>query len=372
MKNYKKILAATLAMTMVAGSSVMAAAPSNKSYVSANDFEATTSSDATGTVNGTGGMEGQVSEDVFCVVVPSSVQGNNAATFDGFNFVMDPQKLITQTEAAKYVTGSNITADGFVPGKTLYFVNRTDRQLDDTSDYVKVTNKSSIGVDITLDAKMKNYTGIKLSDTKTFADDSVSMYMAVIGNGTEAAIKETDGAKVTGNIPKAKDGAYDTVYVDGTGYEYKLVSTDPADFSTYEFALTGACNDKADWLGVNSAIAPEVELTWSVEPATASSGTAPSISTTTYTVVENVATLIPLEFGSGSTAATGIESITYKNSSGADTVLATEYYTVTDANELRIKPSYTNTAIVQPGLTRQYTVTFNDAAKTKVVITLGV
>lgn len=369
MKNYKKILAATLAMTMVAGSSVMAAAPSNKSYVSANDYEATTSSDATGTVNGTGGMEGQVSEDVFCVVVPASVQGSNAATFDGFDFVMDPQKLITQTEAEKYVSGSSASADSFEADKTLYFVNRTDRKLDDTSDYVLVTNKSSMDVDITLAAEMKNHTGITLSETKDFADDSISMYMAVIGNGKETAIKEADGAEVKGTIKKAASDAYKIVYDAAGGYSYKLVSEDPADFATYEFALTGACNDKADWLGVNSAIAPEVELTWSVEPATASSGTAPSISTTTYTVVENVATLIPLEFGSGSTAATGIESITYKNSSGADTVLAADNYTITENNELRIKPSYTN-ALVQQGLTRQFTVTFNDTAKTKVVITL--
>lgn len=369
MKNYKKVLAAALAMTMVAGSSVMAAAPSDKSYVSANDFEATTSSDAQGTVNGTGGMEGQVSEDVFCVVVPASVQGGNAATFDGFDFVMDPQKLITQTEAEKYVSGSSAAADSFVADKTLYFVNRTDRKLDDTSDYVLVTNKSSMDVDITLEAEMKNYTGITLSETKDFADDSISMYMAVIGNGKETAIKETDGAEVKGTIKRAATDAYKIVYDAAGGYSYKLVSEDPADFATYEFALTGACNADADWMGVDPTIAPEVELTWKVEPGT-STGTAPSIATTTYKVVENVATLIPLEFGSGSAAATGIESITYKNSSNVDTVLAEENYTITDANELRIKPSYTN-ALVQQGLTRSFTVTFDDTAKTKVVITLG-
>ncbi len=368
MKNYKKILAAALAMTMVAGSSVMAAAP-GKSYVSDNDFKAETSSDAQGTVNGTGGMEGQVSDDVFCVVVPACVQGSNAATFDGFDFVMDPQKLITQTEAAKYVTGSNVTADGFVADKTLYFVNRTDRQLDDTSDYVKVTNKSSKDVEITLAAEMKNHTGIKLSDTKTFADDSVSMYMAVIGNGTETAIKETDGAEVKGTIAKAKTGAYDTVYTDGTGYEYKLVSTDPADFATYEFALTGACNDKADWLGVSAAIAPEVELTWKVEPAKTA---APSIATTSYTMTKGTEVLVPINFGSGDLAATDIASITYKNSSNVETTLATESYSITDKNELRFRPSYIDTLIDGGIKTRAFTVTFNDTAKTKVTVTLAV
>lgn len=365
MKNLKKILAATLAMTMVAGSSVMAAATPPKSYVSDTDYIATSSSDAKGTVKGTGGMEGQVSEDVFCVVVPTKVQGS-ASSFDGFDFVMDPQKLITQTEAAKYVTGSNIKADGFVADKTLYFVNRTDRLLDDTSDYVRVTNKSSMDVDITLAAQMKNHTGIKLSDTKTFADDSVSMYMAVIGNGTETAIKETDGAEVKGTIAKAATDAYDTTYTDGVGYKYELVSTDPDDFATYEFALTGACNNEADWLGVNPAVAPEVELTWKVEPAKAA---APSIATTSYIMAENTEVLVPLDFGSGDLAATGITSVTYKNSSNQDSALTSDNYTVTDNNELRIRPSYL-TSLIQGGTTsRAFTVTFNDTAATKVTVT---
>lgn len=367
MKNYKKVLAAALAMTMVAGSSVMAAAP-GKSYVSAPDASAETSSDATGTITGGGQMEGKVDKDVFHIVVPSSVQGSNAATFNGFNFVMDPQKLITKTQAAKYVTGSNIVADGFVEDKTLYFVNKTDRQLDNTSDYVKVTNKSSIDVEISLEAAMQNLGSITMSETETFEDESTSLYLAVIGGADKKAIDATTGAEVTGKIAKAKPGAYDTVYDDGTGYDYKLVNDDPTLFSTYEFALTGATNEKGNWLNVTDT--PSVQLTWKVEPAAPVVPAAPSIATKEYKMTTGTPVEITVDLGAGDKAATGITEITYDTASATGSKLAKDRYSFADG-KLTISKDYVTTLCGLSGFTsRDFKVIFNDAAKTEVTITL--
>ncbi len=372
MKNYKKVLAAALAMAMVAGNSVLAAAP-GKSYVTPNDFEATTSSDATGSITGGGQMEGNVSKDVFKVVVPSSIQGANAASFTGFNFVMDPQKLITATEAEKYTdaTGGSSLADGFVPDKTLYFVNKTDRQLDNTSDYVMVTNKSSMKVEVSLSAKMDQLGSITMSDTDEFAedDDSASLYLAILGGNDEKAIDDTAaGVEVKGTIAEAKDGAYKIVY-DGTvagDYSYDLVNDDPALFSSYEFALTGATNEYGDWSNVTDT--PEVQFTWKVEPATSA---APSIATKTYTMTTGTPVVVTVDLGTGDYAATGIASITYKTSAdGAETKLAADRYSFADG-KLTISKDYVTTLCGLANFTsRDFKVIFNDTAKTEVTITL--
>lgn len=369
MKNYKKILAAALAMTMVAGSSVMAAAP-GKSYVTPNDFEATTSSDATGSITGGGQMEGNVSKDVFRVVVPSSIQGANAASFDGFNFVMDPQKLITATGAAKYKDASSGTslADDFVADKTLYFVNKTDRKLDNTSDYVLVTNKSSVNVDISLKAKMDQLGSITMSDTAEFVegDDSASLYLAILGGSEEKAI-DTTGVEVKGTIAKAKDGAYEIAY-DGSvagDYSYDLVNDDPSYFSSYEFALTGATNEYGDWSNVTAA--PEVQFTWEVKPTT---DAAPSIANKSYTMTSGTAVEIAVNLGSGAKAATGIKEITYNTAQATGSVLAKDRYSFADG-KLTISKDYVTTLCGLSGFTsRDFTIVFNDTVGTEVTITL--
>lgn len=362
MKNYKKVLAATLALTMVVGSSALAA-PGDKSYVSDNDFEATTSSNAQGTITGGGQMEGHVSEDVFKVIVPECITPGYTGTFDRFNFVLDPQKLITQTEAVRYkASGSNV-ADRFVGDKTLYFVNKTDRQMDDTSDYIKVTNKSSMPVDITLGASITGITAIKLSDTKTFADDSTSMYMAIIGNdGNETAIKADGSTVVEGTIPKADIRAYDTVYDSGNNsYEYELVDDKAEYFSTYEFALTGATNGEGDWLNINEN--PSLTVTWKIEPAAPATDVAPSAQLANKKPATGDLT-IPIDLGKGTLAATGITKITFTNNAGVTKDMLKDADYTFDGTKLTFKASH----LVGVTAEREYIIKFNDTAGTNVTI----
>ena len=369
MRNYKKVLAATLAMAMVAGNSVLAAAPGN-SYMTGSNVDKVTSSDTQGTVSGGGQMEGQVSKDVFCVTVPTQItDAGGASTYDGFTFVMDPQKLITATQATKYVDATTPLAKGFVEGKTLYFTKRTDEILDNVSDYALITNKSSIAVDIAIKAEMKNHTGITMSSSDEFEDDSVSMYMAVIGNGKETAIGETSAAEVAGTIPAAGDGAYEIAYDDTAGdYEYKLVGTDPSLFSTYEFALTGSCSEGEGWLDLPSTVAPEVELTWKVEPSTAPTEAAPSLAQTSFARPASGDLDIAVNLGAGDLAATRITSISFINpTTSAEQIVKDTNYTFADGT-LTLKSNL----FLNLTADRTYTITFNDDAKTTVQFTITI
>ncbi len=79
MKNYRKILAGVLATSMVLGNSAVVFA------------------DEGGSTKGSGKVEGQVKQEVFSVVLPTE------SSYTGvFDYTIDPMKLITNADSAKY------------------------------------------------------------------------------------------------------------------------------------------------------------------------------------------------------------------------------------------------------------------------------
>lgn len=242
MRNWKRVMAAAMAATMVMGSSTMALAAD------------------TGTGTGTGAMEGTVSTDVWQVVVPT-----DAGT--SFNFTLDPEGLIAKTNEEKYGGGDKYQDDA-----TVFFGNvGTDGSIasySSTSDAITLVNKGTQFAKVTLKAAMSDHDGITMATSDEFADTTVSLYLAMVdADGTETAITGTSGSETeaTAVIGAAPDGAYEYKYdADGQAYEYALVDdVTGITFEEYSFQLTGACNTVADWSALASA-APVVTVTWDV------------------------------------------------------------------------------------------------------------
>lgn len=240
MRNWKRVMAAAMAATMVMGSATMAWAADN------------------GTGTGTGKVEGTVSTDVWQVVVP--------ADDNYFDFTLDPEGLIAKTNEAAYGGGDKYQDDA-----TVFFAN-TDAESNvtysDTSDALTIVNKGTQLAKVTLKAAMSDHDGITMATTDEFADDAVSLYLAMVdADGTETAITGTTGSETqaTAVIGAAPEGAYDYIYdIDGTAYDYVLVDDlTGITFEEYSFQLTGACNTAADWSTLASAV-PVVTVTWDV------------------------------------------------------------------------------------------------------------
>lgn len=246
MRNYKKILAAGLAVSMVMGSSVVALAE-----------------DQEGGTSGTGGLEGSVSTDVFSVVLPS-VPETGDTTFD---YILDPEGLIAKAGADKY------TDKTFEENATLFFANTAEGAAKDyssTSDALKVINKSSSDVAVEVKATVESIDGINMSEDKTFADDTnTSLYLALKDDNGEDAITSEEGAFLSATIDAAADDAYEVKW-NATDNKYENVLTDEAKaddytgFSAYTFQMTGACNAAGDWSGLTET-APVVNVVWSVK-----------------------------------------------------------------------------------------------------------
>lgn len=248
---FRKVLAAILAGTMVLGSSVVAnAAPKGEG-------------------TGEGSLDVVESLDVFSVVLPT-----DAGT--QFDYILDPTGVIAQTNAAKYASSS------FVAGKTMYFRQKPASGSDiatysDVSDPIKAYNKSTMAVEIKVQAKLATPSGIDIVTTAPTGGGPAntatpSIYLALQdGVNADKAIT-TSGIVATSSIPDASN-YYEIVYVgndvyrkqlNATGSNAKLENDFDGIFKSYSFNLTGSCNDDGKWVGLTEEL-PSVSLVWTID-----------------------------------------------------------------------------------------------------------
>lgn len=160
-----------------------------------------------------------------------------------FDFIMDPQKLISQTDAAAY--GDSV----FEEDATLFFRRMDGRAAEDyssSSDALVITNVGTEDVDIVLTASITwdSAEGIHMADDPGFPEDmDASLYLALTdGEQTEAIVGE-EGASIHTTL--------------------KGVSEENGAHQEYRFWLTGAVNENGDWSQAEGAV-PKVTVTWDV------------------------------------------------------------------------------------------------------------
>ncbi|MCH5259078.1 MAG: hypothetical protein J1F18_04955 [Lachnospiraceae bacterium] len=343
MKRFKKLAAVTMAATMLLGSSLMvsAAGPS-------------------GGDTGSGSFEGYVEEtSVFSASVPT-----NAANV--FNFFVDPNGLLEKTE---YKRLAGKTADDFETGSTLFFTRTpsdTVKEFGKDSEKVTAKNMSSYDVNIEVSASITGIDGITMADSDTIGADveDPTLYLAIVSGSKTVAVKADEGGLLSGEIA-GTPGNFEIQYNTEKGkYEYAQKATDQlSDWAEYDFYLTGACG--GNWTDEQAEATPTVELTWKISDPNANE--APSIEKAAYAMIAGTAVKIPVDLGAGELGATGIKKITYEKSGTARDLEATNY---TFANGiLTIKASYVD-SLLNAGISREFIITFNDAARTQVTFAL--
>ena len=135
-----------------------------------------------------------------------------------FDFYIDPQGLL-------YVTGAVRHGGGVVEeGAYLLFHIHDDGDYDFSgrSDRLKVTNRSTVPVNITITAKISDLGDLRMDQDGSFEDESTDTY------------------------------------------EYVYQNDEDISFDSYSFGLRGECNANADWSGISAS--PRVMVTWSVDP----------------------------------------------------------------------------------------------------------
>lgn len=196
--------------------------------------------------------------DVISVALPSIIEEEGSP----FDFILDPQQLIYETDAAKYGGGR------VEEGATLLFRNHgDDYDFSRFSDTLSVRNQSNVPVVVTITARVSDLDGIDMLSSPDFSGDSCSIYLAIVDSGGyETPI--TDNGEITFSVEMrcAPENAYIYRIDEETGeYSYEF-SGDPdsIDFDTFSFGLTGFCNPEGNWEDIS--VHPTVTVTWSVDP----------------------------------------------------------------------------------------------------------
>lgn len=208
-----------------------------------------------GGADGVGVLEGSVKKDIYQVVMPTVREGV-------FDFILDPQGLINATDGAAYKDKK------FEKDSTLFFKRtdgRTEEDYSNKSDYMTITNKSTIPVDVSVEVQVveSSIKGITLSEDRKFTDDTEnSLYLAITDGENEVPVSR-EGASIHTTVEAAPEDAYELIY-ENDEYVYKMKDNlEGIVFPEYSFQLTGAVNEKGDWKELGD-IEPKIVITWKV------------------------------------------------------------------------------------------------------------
>lgn len=248
MKKTKKMVALALAASMVMGSLVTAFADETPA----------------GTT-GSGTLEGHVNREVVNMVLPTVANGSTP-----FAYTMDPERLIQDTEGAKYedFTFPENTTES--PDTGVYFLTG-EKTYENSSNVLQAINKSSCPVTLTVKVKATEIDAAKditLVTSPSTSTTAAELYLALkVGSTTQAVSKtETTITKTVGGTA----GNFETTVKDKEGsttgekvYVYQE-KADATNWKAINISMTGAVNNyqvSAD------TTAPTVDVTWSYAKA---------------------------------------------------------------------------------------------------------
>jgi len=271
MRNFKRLAALGMSAVMMAGSVMPVMAASDTRGREDQDTAGTVAdgvlTPTAYTANGTGTVEGVVSDTVFKINVPTQ-----AALDQILSFTVDPQQLVYKTNGGRYGEAE------IEEGATVLFKNVVESEtagtytvagVSSTSDELTIINMSSkpieIGVECNLayddDAADTKYSG-GYSTSNEFADDGEvvnrdkGLYIGMIATGqvqqslaeatTDESGEVTPAAKFI-NTALGAAGAYEYGYDSANDkYTYSIPADAEFDYPTYSFQFTGLTNPAVD------------------------------------------------------------------------------------------------------------------------------
>lgn len=245
MRKTKRMLAVALAATMVFGSSLTAFAD-----------EPVTS----GGTNGSGTSEGHVEKELINVVLPTVPSGSTP-----FAYTMDPERLIQETDAAKYAEGTVFPEED---DTGVYFLT-AENTYANSSNTLQAINKSSCAITLTVKVKTTQNTAkdIALATSSTVATTGTPNLYLGLKVGNETKVVSAEEQTVTKNIAGVPSNFEVAVQTNAETGAKSYVYQEKASASTWKamnLSMEGAVSN----LAVESdTTAPTVNVTWSYAKA---------------------------------------------------------------------------------------------------------
>ena len=136
-------------------------------------------------------------EDTVFVELPATEESSP------FNFILDPQRLITETDGAKY--GSST----FEAGATLFFENSDSiYDFSSQSDMLTIMNKGAVPVEVTVTAWLNQIDNLCITQNDSFEDEATSIFLALVdSSGYVLPLDENGRASITEDLHAVKGNA---------------------------------------------------------------------------------------------------------------------------------------------------------------------
>lgn len=198
-------------------------------------------------------------DDVVSIALPIVSESETSV----FDFIMDPQGLLYETEAIRYGGGT------VEEGATLLFFNKEgEYDFSGHSDWLTVTNRSTVPVQVTVMAQIIDFGDIRLVENDDFGESTEpEIYLAIEDDKGNIMPLSADGqATIDLEMAAVPENTY-VFRIDEENHTYEYgpsMDPDKVGFDTYSFGLIGACNSNADWQDIS--IHPTITVTWYVEP----------------------------------------------------------------------------------------------------------
>lgn len=242
--NTKRFLAVTMAVTMVAGSSLTAFA--------ANAEGAT----------GTGTNTGHLDTDIFTIVYPTDTE------IEGFfDFTIDPENILASAD--KFTDGTTAAGEDFANEDLVYFKQAADAEKTyaSSSQAAQVGAKNYTDVDVTAVASIgdadegKTIIPMVSSAEELEAATTPSLFLQLKVGDATAAISAESGATVVDTIDGQPDN-FSPVY-DGENDNYKLEEKEDTEWENNTAGVQLIGKVKGGTIDAD-VVAPTVTLTWEV------------------------------------------------------------------------------------------------------------
>lgn len=269
MRNFKKLMAALMAVAMLASLCVTASAAD-----ASVGPEASTGIVQSTDINATGGKEPAPSAPTFAVTLPTDAMAANLV------FHPDPEGIVEASEGARFTSDNSSTTVSDAAGK-LFFVNHDDSGVtgvSGSSDKFTIRNQNLTPARIVVKAAREGFAeSTKMSTTKDFTDgkgvianQTAQLFMQInskVGTADATALTVgSDGVVMDFQLNGAPAAAY-TLAATSSGYTYTRNTTDVAlDADTIpaaDFWMNGTANAKADWSSY--AAGSTIKLTFYVQ-----------------------------------------------------------------------------------------------------------
>lgn len=237
MRNFKRFMAVALAATMVVGSSLMVSAA------------------ASGGTEGTGTPEGHVDKKVVNVVLPTMPDSGSP-----FDYTIDPERLISDSGAAKYAEGTVFPTEN---DTGVYFLTGT-KTYANKSKVLQAINKSTCNITLTVSVQAVATTGspspdIALATSSTVATTGTPNLYLGLTVGTTTKVLKTDAQEVK-MVLEGKAANFEVVVKETDGVKsYAYEPKSDATWKAAEIQMEGAVSNLAI---ESTTTAPKVKVTW--------------------------------------------------------------------------------------------------------------